>query len=266
VSAGYGGAAWPGPGERWRRSIRDARPRPDAVAPLAESVRELRVRPGAVVASVAAGEERFAVALLVDVLGPAWRRRWLDAVGAGTDGEAGEARPGDPRVEAAAALGLDPVPPHGSVRSRCACRAHEAEGWCGHAAAVSEAVAERLDAGRWELLWHLRGLQSAQTRLSIAQAEGGGEPEEPGPAVDDSAFWGTPERPVLPEVEAWREAPAALLRLGPLPAARGQGAAVEPILAHYRRVRDAVRPTTAAGRRGRPPADPAGDPDGQGLA
>jgi hypothetical protein len=125
-------------------------------------------------------------------------------------------------------------------------------------------VAARLDEGRWELLWHLRGLQDARTvppvaptpvpTAAVATIADATEDEEA--AVDLTAFWGDVPPPSAPAVVPWEEAPAAILRLGPLPTARGQAGAVEPILAHYRRVRDALRalappaPTAVEGKAG----------------
>lgn len=246
---------WPGPGERLRLAVAAGR----ADTPALGSVRDLRVRPGAVEGVVVGrGGASFPVTLLADLLGPVWRSRWLEAMADPGEPAPTGPTPGDPRVERAAAGGLDPVPPAGSLRARCTCAAFTRALWCGHAAALAEAVAGRLDAGRWEVLWRLRGLDGGQVLLPVGPAgpvRPDGEERAPGgegveDGADDSAFWGTEVGPEPPPVEPWLEAPAALLRLGPLPAARGQADAVEPIVAHYRRVRDAVRAIEAPARAG----------------
>lgn len=244
---------WPGPGDRLRRAAGAGR----ADTPALGSVRDLRVRPGAVEGVVAGrGRATFPVTLSADLLGPLWQSRWLEAMADPGEPPPVAPTPGDPRVERAAAEGFDPVPPAGSLRARCTCARFGRARWCGHAAAVVEAVAGRLDDGHLELLWRLRGLDGSQALLPVGPAApvgADGEARAPGgegveDGADDSAFWGLDAGPQPPPVEPWQEAPAALLRLGPLPAARGQTAAVEPIVAHYRRVRDAVRAIEAPAR------------------
>ncbi len=238
--------AWPGPGERWRRAALTGRP---DVAPRGP-VRDVRAGPGMVEGTATgAGGAVLSVALLVDLLGPAWRGRWLSALAAAGAGRGPE--PGDGRVEKAARAGHDPVPPPGSVRARCGCRDWIERGWCGHCLALAEVVAAALDGGAWDVLWRMRGLTGGQTLLPLA-ADGAaaGEPAAPGDGVDDSAFWGTDGGAEPPKVRPWEVEPAAIARLGPLPAARGQAAATEPILAHYRRVRDALHGPATAARQG----------------
>jgi hypothetical protein len=239
-------ADWPQPGERWRRAVLDGRPRLGGPEPTAETVRDLRVRPGLVEGAVDDGAgASWPASLAVDLLGPSWRERFFAALaGEVANGEAAAVGQvaAAAHTERVAASGLDPVPPPGAVRARCACRAFGEAGWCGHLAALGEAFALRLDAGEGALLWRLRGLDAGQERGGAeGSAAGGDMAPPPDEAVDDRAFWGSDGHLEAPRVEPWDEAPAAVLRLGPLPAARGQAAAVEPILAHYRRVRDAVR-------------------------
>ena len=233
--------AWTGPGERLRRAMPAS---PDALLAAAAELRpaaSLVAAPGALRGVVLEADgRRVATEVLADVLGPWWRARWLEALGS-VDARA----PVYDDVEAVAAAGLDPVPPPRSLRARCGHGADAGVAWCVHATVVAEALALLLDDGRLEGLLRLRGLPEGQAPLVLAAER----PDAAAQAsvvpageddVDDSAFWGGAGQAAAPLVEPWQEAPAAILRLGPLPAARGQAHAVEPLVAHYRRVRDAV--------------------------
>lgn len=235
--------SFPLPGDRLRRAMPPGGRPLGAGGPGPEAVERASVEAGALRGVVREpGGERVAVFVLADLLGPWWRARWLEEVGpeAALD-------PGDARHEALAAAGMDPVPPPRSLRARCTHPADVAAAWCEHAAALAERLALALDGGRLELLWRLRGLTGGDAPITLAAerrapADGAERATAAGEesAVDDHAFWGSLTEPLSDPVEVWREAPAAILRLGPLPAARGQAQAVEPLVAHYRRVRDAL--------------------------
>jgi hypothetical protein len=240
---------------RWRRAVR-AGADPARVARGVAAVRgvgEARAEPGRIAAQVDAGDGApQVVALVLDVVGPAWRERFLRALDLGPD--APPPPPHDPRVAAlVAGGGPDPVPPPLAVRPRCACGDAAPAGWCAHACALAERVAEGLEGRGPDLLWRARGLVAAVA----AGGPGGGQGEGPSLA-EAAAFWGDGEAGALPPLVPWREAPAAVVRLGPLPAARGQMRAVEPVLAHYRRVRDSVAALLATDGVAAPPRSPRG--------
>lgn len=232
--------------ERWRRAV-------DRLAPAAEGwrVAEMWASPGRIEGRVEGPDGRYRTALLVDVVGPQWQARWRRAV-VGLQAGA-EVALDDPRADRVAAEGgPDPVPGRGGLMPRCDCGRGEGAAGCGHARLLAEAVADALAAGRTSLLALARGLggDGWERALPRAGAAAGGEGVAP-PVLDDQAFWGGGEMPAVPDVPAWQTLPLAVERLGPLPAARGQAAATAPVLAHYRRVRDALAPPGRGARGGR---------------
>lgn len=229
---------------RWRRLVRFAADPGRLTRGLAGigAVDHVRARPGSLEASVRGSQdEAYQVVLAMDVVGPAWRSRWLAAMG--IDGEGPVPMPDDPRAEAAARSGLDPLPAPGAVHPRCTCPDVAPAGWCKHACAVAETAALALDGDDPLLLWRARGIVSLargpgdDAALPAAQTP---EPADGREAGSAEAFWGSEGRLPRAALEAWTDEPAAMARLGPLPTARGQQAAAEPVLTHYRRVRDAL--------------------------
>lgn len=234
--------------DRWRLAVRaaaDPARLGRALDAGTAGVGALEAAPGTIAAQVAGSRsEPYRVTLRVDLVGPSSRARWLAAMGLGP----GDAPPDprDPRIARAIRAGVDdPVPGPGAIWPRCSCPDAAPSGWCKHALAVAEAAAQAMEDDGARALWRARGLEPDEppaATVAPVRAATDGEAAVDAPASPDAtAFWGDEGRwPELPAVAAWVDAPAALQRLGPLPAARGQQAAVEPIATHYRRVRDAV--------------------------
>lgn len=222
---------------RWRRSARrDADPAclTRGLAALA-AVGPISARPGSIEATVrAARGDAYTAAIGLDVLGPTFRERWLRAATAGATGQ-GDGPGGDGQLP-------DAMPAPGALHPRCTCPDAAPSGWCKHACALAEAVALALETHGPDLLWRARGLSTDGAGALVLAPPAPTQAADGRDAADAAAFWGDDaDDSEGQDWQAWTEAPAAFGRLGPLPTARGQTAAADPIVAHYRRVRDSVR-------------------------